>query len=90
MLVVGNEPNDSPERQPGAIGGKGFEGEAQPAQPPLASPNVRTLGRLAPATQRCHEPAFVSSDLAPDRLVFTALRALLDSCSRSRSMSSSP
>ena len=34
MLVVGNEPNDSPERQLGAIGGKGFEGEAQP---PLAS-----------------------------------------------------
>ena len=35
MQVVGDEPNDSPERRPGASGGRGFEGGAAS---PLASP----------------------------------------------------
>ena len=64
MQVVGDEPSHVRERRPGATGGKGFEGECSIPSP---DPNVRTLGRLAPAIymtgascSRALFPSFVS------------------------------
>ena len=44
-LTVGDEPNRDRKRRQAAPGSEGFEGDARR---PLASPNVRILGRLAP------------------------------------------
>ena len=64
MQVVVDEPNHHWARRPGAVGGMGFEGERSIPSP---EPNVRTLGRLAPAIymtgascSRALFPSFVS------------------------------